>query len=232
MTEFALALLAGVFAAILATFAATPLGVMGSVIAGLLAQQVGHLATLGWIARSKRLGLDSLGFDIRGSDVRFAGLGIVLQIGLAVAFSPLTRWLLPEGSPQMLDPIISEARSLAPRLALGFAVALLGPVTEEVLFRGALLFRLTRTRGMAAGLITSSLVFSLLHIVSLNAETTDQFLRATAAALPQLFLVGLVLGWLALRSGRLGPSIFTHIGFNLLGVLLIIAGDGLRIPGT
>lgn len=226
-----MALLAGVFAAILATIAASPLGLMGSVIAGLLAQQIGHLATLGWVARSKRLGLESFGFDIRGSDVRFAGLGVALQIALAVAFAPLTRLLLPEGSPQVLDPIISDARSLPTRLALGFAVALLGPVTEELLFRGALLFRLTRTRTMAFGLVVSSLVFSLLHIVSLNADTAGQFVRAAGAALPQLFLVGLVLGWLAIRNGRLGPSIFTHIGFNLLGVIFILAGDRIQFPG-
>ncbi len=232
VTEFTIALLAGVLAAIIATIAAAPLGLLGSVIAGLLAQQAGHLLTLGYFARSKKLGLESFGFDVRGSDVRFAGLGVLLQIGLALIFAPLTKLLLPEGSPQMLEPIIADARSLPARVALGFSVALLGPVTEELLFRGALIFRLRRIRGTAFALIVSSIVFSALHVASLNAETANQFVRSAGAALPQLLIVGLILGWLALRNGRIGPSIFTHVGFNLLGVIFIIAGDRIPLPGA
>ena len=42
-------------------------------------------------------------------------------------------------------------------------------------------------------------------------------------ALPLLgSLVGLVLVWVTLRSGRLGPAIFLHSGFNLLGVIVVL----------
>ena len=31
---------------------------------------------------------------------------------------------------------------------------------------------------------------------------------------PALVLIGLVLGWLTLRTGRLGPAIWAHVAFN------------------
>jgi len=37
---------------------------------------------------------------------------------------------------------------------------------------------------------------------------------------PGLFVFGLVLGLVALRTGRLGMAITTHVGFNLTGLLL------------
>jgi membrane protease YdiL (CAAX protease family) len=43
-----------------------------------------------------------------------------------------------------------------------------------------------------------------------------------AIAVPALFGLGLVLGLLVQRTGRLGPAIFTHAGFNLVGVLLLL----------
>ena len=39
--------------------------------------------------------------------------------------------------------------------------------------------------------------------------------------LPRFFIMGLVLASLTLRRGRLGPAIFTHAGFNLIGVIAL-----------
>ena len=40
-----------------------------------------------------------------------------------------------------------------------------------------------------------------------------------------LVLFGLVAGWLTLRSGRLGPAIWTHVGFNGVTVLTLLLLD-------
>jgi uncharacterized protein len=37
---------------------------------------------------------------------------------------------------------------------------------------------------------------------------------------PGLFVFGLILGFCAMRTGRLGMSICAHVGFNLTGLIL------------
>jgi membrane protease YdiL (CAAX protease family) len=68
-------------------------------------------------------------------------------------------------------------------------------------------------------IVASALVFSLFHVLGL---TTGNLLAAAAIVLPQLFIVGLVLAWVTLRSGRLGPAIFLHSGWNLLAALVLL----------
>jgi membrane protease YdiL (CAAX protease family) len=222
--EFVAIFAAGVLTAVLGAVVASPFGALAVVIASLMAQQVGHLTAIFLIARSKGLRLDTLGLDVRPGDVRFAALGVALQIGLAIVFDPLTRWLIEDGPVQSLDPILRQADTTASRWALGLGIAFLAPVTEELMFRGVLLYRMVRTRGPMVGLIVSSIVFAVLHSASLGGDSAENMLRAAAVALPQLLLVGIVLGRQALRHGRLGPPIFTHIGFNLLAVVYLISG--------
>ena len=40
---------------------------------------------------------------------------------------------------------------------------------------------------------------------------------------PALTLIGLVLGWLTLRYGRLGPAIWAHIAFNAVATVMLLA---------
>ncbi|MET0665064.1 MAG: CPBP family intramembrane glutamic endopeptidase, partial [Acidimicrobiales bacterium] len=55
----------------------------------------------------------------------------------------------------------------------------------------------------------SSLVFAAVHLQLL------QF--------PALALIGLVLGWLTLRTGRLGPATWAHIAFNAVATGILLA---------
>ena len=45
-----------------------------------------------------------------------------------------------------------------------------------------------------------------------------------ARDLPRAGSVGAVVGWLTLRSGRLGPAIWAHVGFNGLTALVLLVG--------
>ena len=75
-------------------------------------------------------------------------------------------------------------------------------------------------------MVLTSLVFAAFHTLGLDPE---RLLQAAAVVLPQLFLVGLVLAWITLRTGRLGPAIFIHSGFNLLAALVFLLPPE---PGT
>jgi len=55
---------------------------------------------------------------------------------------------------------------------------------------------------------------------------------ASAVVLPQLFIVGVVLAWVTVRSGRLGPAIFIHSGFNLLAAVVLLLPPELLQPAS
>jgi sodium transport system permease protein len=99
--------------------------------------------------------------------------------------------------------------------ALAFAV--LPAVVEELFFRGFVLSGLTgslRGRwGTTRAVIVSAALFALFHIFP--------------EKWPPTFLMGLVLGFLAVRTGSIWPGMIAHALNNLLGVL---AGDGIDSP--
>jgi membrane protease YdiL (CAAX protease family) len=76
-------------------------------------------------------------------------------------------------------------------------------------------------------MVITALVFAAFHLIGLPG---DRFLQSAAVVMPQLFIVGIVLAWVTLRSGRLGPAIFTHSGFNLLAALVLLIPSELLEP--
>jgi membrane protease YdiL (CAAX protease family) len=68
-------------------------------------------------------------------------------------------------------------------------------------------------------MVVTSLVFALFHLLGLD---PNRLVQAAAVVLPQLFIVGLVLAWVTLRTKRLGPAIFIHSGFNLLAAVVLL----------
>jgi uncharacterized protein len=135
-----------------------------------------------------------------------AVLGIVTQFAAAALYVPLVRW-----TSVTTHDLDKPARELTDRahgagvLLLVLIVVIVAPITEEIFFRGLLLRSLQR-RGMGAtwAIVASSALFAAAHFEPL------QF--------PALFLFGLVAAILATRTGRLGPGIWAHIGFNAIAV--------------
>ena len=88
-------------------------------------------------------------------------------------------------------------------------VGLGAPFAEELFYRGltqrAVLHRLGRP---AWAVVVAALFFAFAHLQSL------QF--------PALVAVGVLFGVLAQRSGRLGPPIFAHVGFNLTTAVVFL----------
>lgn len=90
-------------------------------------------------------------------------------------------------------------------LIVGYSV-FLAPVVEEVLFRGLLLGALVRRWGQWSGIIISSILFGLMHL-------SDPWV------IPPLMVLGIVLGWLTVRSGSLWPAILAHTLNNVIAVI-------------
>lgn len=185
-------------------------------LASFAGQFVGTVGVLWLIARNRDLGADSLGFDIRPSDALYLGLGVVLQIAIALLFIPLQQVLVPEGGPsQDLTQMFGQLDSSGARIAMMAIATFLAPLSEELMFRGVLLRALAH-RSRTTILLGTSVVFALFHV----AGTTSS--EAAILVFLQILLVGLVLAHLTLRHDRLGPAIFVHAGFNLLATLILL----------
>jgi hypothetical protein len=218
LLDFVLVILGGFVGAALLVAASSVVGEDELLLVLALAgQYVGHLVVLWLIARSK--GFPDLGFTIEGRDLLYLGLGLLLQLGLAVVFLPLTTLLLPDGdSAQQVGTALSGLETTAARVAAMVTAVVLAPVTEELTFRGVLL-KSQEHRSKRTIMVVTALVFSVFHLLGLD---PSRLLSAAAVVLPQLFIVGLVLAWVTLRTKRLGPAIFLHSGFNLLAAVVLL----------
>lgn len=187
------------------------------IILALAGQYVGHLFVFWLINRSKPP--NSLGLEVHGRDTVYVIAGVGLQLGISILFLPVVLLLFPDGGPaQEIGSVISGLTSTAARISSLFISVVLAPVTEEIAFRGVLVKALGKKSNRSI-IVISAAVFSLFHVAGL---ASGSFLQAAVIVLPQLFLVGVVLAWLTLRSGRLGPAIFLHSGFNLLAAIVLL----------
>jgi membrane protease YdiL (CAAX protease family) len=189
-----------------------------TLVMALAGQYVGHLLVLWVLAR----GREDLGFTVRGADIRYLGAGLLLQLGLAILFLPLSNLLLPEGeTAQEVAGAIAGLETVPARVT-----AVLIAVTEELTFRGVLL-KVFQGRSPRVAMTITALVFSAFHLIGLP---PDRFLASATVVMPQLFIVGIILAWVTLRSGRLGPAIFVHSGFNLLAALVLLIPSEMLEP--
>jgi len=95
-------------------------------------------------------------------------------------------------------------------LLLVLVVAVMAPIAEEVFFRGMLQRTLARSLPIWPAMLITSVLFGVSHFQALQ--------------LPALAAFGLVLSLLTHRSGRLGPAIWAHVGFNATTVVALLAG--------
>jgi len=88
----------------------------------------------------------------------------------------------------------------------------IAPLFEETLFRGVLLPVLGQRIGPVAGVVVSALVFAIAHL--------------SLSELAPLFLLGVGLGWIRWRSGRLAPSVLMHALWNGITFIDLLALAG------
>ena len=153
----------------------------------------------------------ALGIRARPVDAFGLLLGIVCQYVLVAAVSLPWVWVLGRKLTELDDPareLTERAGDPASRVLLVLVVAIGAPIAEEIFFRGFLQRGLMAWVPAPAAIAVSSLLFALTHFQLL------QF--------PALAAFGAVLGVLAYRSGRLGPSIATHMGFNTVTVIALL----------
>lgn len=187
----------------------------------LSAQSAGHLGVAGWLSRNRGTGswAEDFGLRVRPKDVWGLAVGVFLQLAVALLMSPIVELFAPEDPPrQGVAEIAERVQGAAGRVVFVVLIVAVAPVVEEIMFRGMLLSRLRRAMGAWPSILTSAGVFAVIHFV------LDQ---NAVLAVPGLFVVGVVLGWFALRDGDLSMPIFVHAGVNFTGAVVLIFGSEL-----
>lgn len=145
----------------------------------------------------------------------FAGFGFLGVGVLMLGFDALGRFLpMPKTTPfdQFFD------RPLDAYLTAAFAITL-GPLMEELFFRGFLYPVLARRMGAAWGIFLTALPFGLMHYL--------QYQSWSAVLI--IVLVGVVLTLVRAITKSVASSFLAHVGYNAtLMVLAALATDGFR----
>lgn len=177
---------------------------------------VSQLVTLGgvvgYLAVQGRLSWRLLG-PVRPT-WRHVGVGIGVGIsGLVITTVALQLLQTLTGSTEPADQAIQQSSlrgGLAATLSVVSAVAV-GPVLEEVIFRGVFFQGLRRRLGLWPGLVLSSIVWGLVHL-----EVSPIFMAG-------LMIFGVWLAGAFHRSGSLVVPIVGHAVFNGVAIGLSLA---------
>lgn len=109
-----------------------------------------------------------------------------------------------------LKTIVEE--KMIPNWVLIVFAGLIAPATEEVIFRGYLLPSVMKNMGYVWGVIISSAIFAMVHMVF------------EPMTLLVMFLLGCMLSVMYIRTQSLWPGIIFHSINNTVGTVLAISG--------
>lgn len=152
--------------------------------------------------------LSTLGF-VRTSGFRpylFAAGMWLIGLSMLIVWMQVLIWLGVDFlvPPDTAQKVLDEAGgSIVITILL---VGIAGPVAEEVFFRGFVLTGLLKRFGVRRALLFSSLLFGLFHI--------------DPGAIVPTFALGLILGWVYLKTGSVWPAMFAHGLHNTVAVLI------------
>ena len=139
---------------------------------------------------------------------------IAAVIGLSIAALTLNalygRWVLKSKDSQAQTTAIVKGLDSTGAKVIGFlAIVVIGPIVEEMLFRGYLQTALSKRMKPWLAIVLASCAFAAIHL--------------QPAAFPMLALVGGVFGFLYHRTGSLRVSMALHMLNNGLAFAALLA---------
>jgi membrane protease YdiL (CAAX protease family) len=146
----------------------------------------------------------SISWNWPSSEWRLLGLGAVMLLALSMLEN-----FLPMPKEVPFDKLFARPRDA---YLLAIIAVSLGPLVEELFFRGFFYPVLARRWGAGWGVFLSALPFALMHL--------PQYGYAWAALLVVL-IVGLVCGMVRAVTRSVGASFLVHVGYN--GTQMLIA---------
>lgn len=123
----------------------------------------------------------------------FAALGLFVAINLALALLP-EAWMTDYS--EYMDVLLSDG------LLPAVSIVLMGPLAEELMFRGVIQTRLARAMPAWIAVVLQAVLFGVTH--------------GTPIQMAYAFLIGLALGFLRSRTGSILPGFAAHAAFNAM----------------
>lgn len=155
-----------------------------------------------YISRKDRIRLDKQSFTIRPWTILLLTV-IAVFFFILPEVELIERLDLPNNLGDDLDDVGGTFLGL-------ISIGVLGPIAEELLFRGAVLGSLLEWRPIRSmpwmAILLSAALFGLVHM--------------NPAQMPVAIAIGLLYGWLVYRTGSLLPGIIGHIFNNSLVCIL------------
>jgi hypothetical protein len=204
-----------IFARVAASFGMRPLTVP-SLLATMIGLWTGLILSAYVVAHRRPGGtLADLGFFApSGTEV---GIGIGVGIAGIVVAGPVSR-LLSSLFPDIggNTVFVSGHPSLAYALVFGLAACIGAPIVEELFFRGLVQTALMRDLGTVPGVIIQAVLFGLVHF------QLGMTFNQAAVRCGTVMVLGVFLGWLRARSGRLGAGMVAHATYNTIVTILSV----------
>jgi uncharacterized protein len=141
---------------------------------------------------------------------------IALMIGLAMPpLGALLTQLLAHGREvtQNVEELSRHASGNL-RLPLAIIAVTVGPIIEELMFRGVLLSALMHRLSTRWSVIICAALFGAVHLGGLDFQWY---------AVPNLIVLAVALCWLRLKSASLWPAILAHGIYNLFALIALFA---------
>jgi uncharacterized protein len=171
-----------------------------------------------WLVRyqmlTERLGWETLKlrFSVTSAKPLLAGLAMAAAVMLTTVGASAALQLLGVKIFDPGEPFLTGELDHLPFLIL--VVVIIGPLAEELIFRGLLLDWLKQKLAPVAAAVITSLAFALAH---------NNHLLSGAVGWLQLFdrfLIGISASWLVLRYKSLAPAFVMHAANNCVGVVV------------
>jgi membrane protease YdiL (CAAX protease family) len=175
----------------------------------LLIYSVLGVLIFGWWFYKKKSELSWRSMSLQGFDKRTLVVGIVLFVmGSQVMAAFITRalgivfpeWLVVYEQLMQTSGFAAENPSVSLLVITILYGCILGPVTEELVFRGLSLGYMKKSGTFFSANLVQALLFAGFHLNMLQASYA--------------FLLGLVLGLVAYRTGSVMLTILLHMAFN------------------
>lgn len=172
--------------------------------------------------------------SLRSSGLGFAGSALIVLVFVLGLYVLLVSFIMatgidvaqytpgPHGEPpstgsagEVKEAMFDFAGNQSLFLLILPSVAIGAPVAEELIFRGQIFTALARSpAGFTGATLLTSLAWALMHF-------TEPWL-----AIAQIFVMGLVLGYLLYRFGSLWLTMLCHGAWNLVFALVIYGLNG------
>lgn len=194
-----------------------------TVLTSTVTDVIAVLVVLFFVVEKFKSGIRGLGITVKNvwRDIRIGIAGYVtllplLALIMIIVLSVLELIKYEQPISPALELFYGDSR---PKLLLVLTalVTFLGPIAEELFFRGFAYPVLRRKIGIKGAMILVSAVFSLLHLNVIS-------------FLP-IFALGLLLAYLYEKTGSLIPAITVHMIHNMAVVFFVYLYRSIAIPG-